>query len=180
MQKLHVGTSFAFLLQCVILEIEWWWCLPKTLFMKLNTFFVLLLLLMVVSTSHAQVANEELKKYILTMDSIETLKNQLTVSMNNLAKGNSKISSNRFNELTPIYNNDAKLTEAKATPDEIAYVKKAVTIRDEETRKFQQSYQSLIHDFVGEAVFSKVRNGLKTDASLKKRYDSLMVKPIRQ
>lgn len=76
--------------------------------------------------------------------------------------------------------NEAKLIEAKATAEEIAYVKKAATIREEETLKFQQTYESLINEYIGEAIFTKVRNGLKTEPSLKKRYDSLRVKPIRQ
>ena len=140
---------------------------------------VLLIAMCALTCVQAQITNEELKKYIITMDSIETLKNQLTVSMNNLSKGNSKISSERFTTLMPIITNEAKLTEAKATPEEIAYVKKAVAIRDEETRKFQNAYQSLISNYMGSETFTKVRNGLKSDATLKRKYDSLMVKPIR-
>jgi hypothetical protein len=142
--------------------------------------FTLLLIAMSAFTCvQAQITNEELKKYIITMDSIETLKNQLTVSMNNLSKGNSKISAERFNTLMPIITNEAKLTEAKATADEIVYVKKAVAIREEETRKFQNAYQSLISGYMGSESFTKVRNGLKSDATLKKKYDSLTVKPVR-
>ncbi|HEY3429821.1 MAG TPA: hypothetical protein VGK39_04025, partial [Cyclobacteriaceae bacterium] len=83
-----------------------------------------------------------------------------------------------YNELLPIITNEAKLAEVKATPSEIAYVKKAVTTRDEETRKFQQAYQLLIHD-LGESTFTKVRNGLKNNPNLKKQYDSLIAKPVR-
>lgn len=123
---------------------------------------------------HAQdITDSDLKKYKIVIDSIETLKNQLTVTINNLAKGNGNISASRFNTLIPIINNEAKLTEAKATPDEIAYVKKAAAVQEEETKKFQKAYQSLIYDYVGDAVFTRVRNGLKTDTGLKKKYDAL-------
>jgi oligoendopeptidase F len=146
--------------------------------MKFNIAFLVFLTTILCSSVYAQsVTDEELKKYVIAMDSLETLKVQLTTAINNLSKSNTKISSNRFNELMPIINNEAKLTEAKATPDEIAYVKKAVATRDEETMNFQKTFQSLINDYVGEAVFTKVRNGIRTDASLKKKYDSLMAKP---
>ena len=148
--------------------------------MKLNRIFTVILFTGVVTYVQAQeITMDELKKYVVVMDSIETLKTNLTVSMNNLSKGNAQISSNRFNTLMPLINNEAKLTEAKATPEEIAYVMKAVAIRNEETMKFQQTYQSLINDYLGQATFSKVRNGLKSDTKLKKAYDSLITKPIR-
>lgn len=147
--------------------------------MKFSILIVLTTLTLITTAGQAQISNEELKKYIVTMDSIETLKNNLSVSMNNLSKGNSKVSSERFNTLMPIITNEAKLAEAKATAEEIAYVKKAVAIRDEELRKFQHTSQSLINNYMGSETFTKVRNSLKSDAALKRKYDSLTVKPVR-
>jgi predicted Zn-dependent protease len=147
--------------------------------MKLALLITLIALTLINTTGQAQITNEELKKYIITMDSIETLKNQLTVSMNNLSKGNNKISAERYNTLIPIISSEAKLTESKATAEEIAYVKKTVALRDEELRKFQNASQSLINNYMGTETFTKVRNSLKSDATLKKKYDSLTVKPIR-
>ena len=54
--------------------------------MKKYTLRALTLLILISAASFGQVTSAELKKYIITMDSIETLKNQLTVSMNNLYK----------------------------------------------------------------------------------------------
>lgn len=153
---------------------------PRIAFkMKLNSFITLISLILVSTLSNAQVTDTDLKKYVLVMDSIETLKSQMTYKINKLATGNSKISPARFNALMPIVNDQAKLTEVKATPEEIAYVKKAANIRDEETIKFQQTFQSLIINYMGSDSFTKVRNALKSDTVLKKKYDSLMVKPVR-
>ena len=44
------------------------------------------------------------------------------------------------------------IAHTKATPDEITYMKKAAAIREEETRKFQHSYQSLIGDYTGSEI----------------------------
>ena len=146
-------------------------------FMKLNTFFTIVIFT-VVTASYGQsqeVSMEELKKYIHTMDSIETLKNDLTVKMNKLSRGNSEVSASRYNEIFPIINNEAKLTEVKATPAEIAYVKKAIATRTEETKKFQEA----MNRYANDPNFTKVRNALKNKPALKKQYDSLIAKPIQ-
>lgn len=148
--------------------------------MNLKQFFTIFFSLLIISVPvfSQEISNDELKKYIITMDSLEVLKNQLTTTINNLSK-NSKISSDRFNKLMPVINDQTKLTELKATPDEIAETKKMISIRNEETMKFQKTYQTLISDFLGQDVFTKVRNGLKSDSGLKKKYDSLTAKSIR-
>ena len=147
--------------------------------MKFNSLLILTALSLVSNLSNAQVTDAELRKYIVVMDSIETLKNHHTEKIDKLSTSNSKISPARFNALIPIINDQAKLTEANATPEEIASVKKAAVTRDAETLKFQQAFQSLILNYIGNDTFTKVRNALKSDARLKKKYDSLMVKPVR-
>src|SRR5688572_1420248 len=119
--------------------------------MKLNRLFAVIFFSTITfSFTYAQkISDEELTKYRIVMDSLEVLKNQLTVTINTLSKG-SKISHDRFNKLMPIINDQAKLSEAHATADEIEHVKKAVAIRNEETIKFQKAYQELIYDYLGE------------------------------
>ncbi len=145
--------------------------------MKLNKlFFLISVLFILVSSSYAQkITLDELKRYAVTLDSIETLKNQLTGTINKLSKGNAKISAQRYNILIQIANDATKLTEAKATPEEIAYVKRAGVIQNEETVKFQKAYQSLISNYVGDQVFGKVRYALKSDTILQHKYDSLVL-----
>jgi hypothetical protein len=143
----------------------------------LNKFFLLFsLLTFVVTSSNAQkVTVDELKRYAIAMDSIETLKNHLTFTVNKLSKGNANVSAQRYTVLIQIANDAAKLAEAKATPEEIAYVKRAVSIQNEETIKFQKAYQSLISNYVGDQDFGKVRYALKSDTILQHKYDSLVV-----
>lgn len=142
--------------------------------MTLNKFLTSVFVFMLLGAStQAQVTDEELKKYAIAMDSIETLKFQLTGTLNKIAKGNDKISAKRYTTLIPIVNDAAKLAEANATPEEIAYLKQAVTTRNEETIKFQKAFQSLVSEYIGDKAVSKIRNALKTDTLLQKKYDSL-------
>lgn len=146
--------------------------------MKLDKLLLIVLLLIILGpcTYAQKVTDDELKRYVVALDSIETLKDELTVTMNKISKGNDKISAQRYTALIQITNDEAKLAEVKATSDEIAYIKQATLIQKEETLKFQKAYQSLISDYVGDSVFGKVRNALKADTVLKKKYDSLMTK----
>jgi len=128
--------------------------------MTLNKFLTSVFVFMLLGAStQAQVTDEELKKYAIAMDSIETLKFQLTGTLNKIAKGNDKISAKRYTTLIPIVNDAAKLAEANATPEEIAYLKQAVTTRNEETIKFQKAFQSLVSEYIGDKA---VRASLKT------------------
>jgi hypothetical protein len=122
------------------------------------------------------VTTEELTKYVVMMDSVETLKNNLANVSTKYSKGNAKITADRYNKLLPMANDDKKLTEAKATPDEIAYVKKAIAERNQETQKFQDTFTSLMNTYVGYDTFNKVRKAIAADATVKARYDAEMKK----
>lgn len=145
--------------------------------MKLPVFFLFFFMFIMVGfTSYSQkVTPDELKRYAVALDSIETLKDALTASLNKIAKGNKKVSAQRYTVLMPIAQDATKLTEAKATADEIAYVKGAAETQRKETVKFQKAYTALISGYVGDSTFGKVRTALVTDTTLKKSYDSLMV-----
>jgi hypothetical protein len=146
--------------------------------MKMRKFALAFLLTMFVMPVFAQetpaVTDEELKKYAVAMDSIEVLKGNVIKIITELVDKNEKIAPTRYNELSRIIADEAKLTEAKATPEEIAVVKEIIARRDEETKKINTTLQSLAKDYVGAATFNKVRNAVKADAALKARYDELM------
>ena len=121
-----------------------------------------------------KVTDEELKRYVVALDSIDVLKNQLTSAMNKIAKGNENISAQRYALLAPMASDPVKLSNSKASPSEIEYVKRAMIIQRDETAKFQQAYQSIISNYVGDGVFGKVRQALTVDTVLQKRYNSLL------
>lgn len=148
----------------------------------MRTFFCLIILSITVFSLSAQapkpdsVTNEELSKYVVMMDSVETLKNNLAKVTTKYSNGNTKITADRFNKLSAIASDDKKLTEAKATPDEIAYVKKAMTERNQETQKFQDTFNSLMNTYVGFDTFNKVRKAIAANPKVKARYDAEMKK----
>lgn len=144
---------------------------------KLFTAFVFIMT--ITSAAMAQdesaVTDEELKKYAVAMDSINDMTEQLKMTLAEKVKSNDKITGTRYNQLSGIINDEARLAEAKATPEEIAFVKEVQTLKLEETAKIQQTFQSLAKEYVGGTTYNKVKNALKTDAALKAKYDSLLV-----
>jgi hypothetical protein len=122
----------------------------------------------------AAVTDEELKKYAVAMDSINDMSERLKDVLNEKVKSNENMTGTRYNELSGIINDEAKLAEAKATPEEIAFIKEVLALKTQETAKIQETFQSLAKEYVGATAFNKVRNALKTDPALKAKYDTIL------
>lgn len=120
------------------------------------------------------VTDEELTKYATAMDSINEMSAGVKEMITELVKNNKAVTATRYNEISKIITDETKLTEAKATPEEITFVKDLAVKRDSATLKINQAVQTLAKDYVGAATFNKVRKALSTDAALKTKYDALM------
>jgi hypothetical protein len=120
------------------------------------------------------VTQEELTKYATAMDSVNemtaALKQEITEKVNN----SQNVTADRYNELSKIITDDAKLAEVNATPEEIAFVKEIENRKNDEGARINQVFQSLAKEFVGVSTFNKVKKALNTDSDLKARYDALM------
>jgi hypothetical protein len=125
-------------------------------------------------TGAPEITDEELTKYAVAMDSIDDMKADLLKSISEFVKNNDKISGARYNELSKIINDEQKLTEAKATPEEIAAVKEVLAKKDEGTAKIQETIQTLAKEYVGASVYNKVKKALATDAEIKSRYEAIL------
>ncbi|HRE67145.1 MAG TPA: hypothetical protein PLX76_09530, partial [Cyclobacteriaceae bacterium] len=120
------------------------------------------------------VTDEELTKYATAMDSINEMSAEVKEMITELVKNNKEVTATRYNEISKIIADEARLAEAKATPEEITFVKELALKRDSATVKINQAVQTLAKDYVGAATFNKVRKALGTDTALKAKYDALM------
>jgi hypothetical protein len=121
------------------------------------------------------VTDAELLKYAEVMDSVNEMSASVRVMLAEMVKGDSTMNAARYNDLSKIVDDPAKLVEAKATPEEIAFVNQVAAKKNEETARINATYQSLAKEYVTVPVFNKVKKALGTDPQLKTRYDSLMV-----
>ena len=126
--------------------------------------------------SETEITDEELEKYAVTIDSVNDMKETLTKDITAFVKSNEKMTIQRYNELYKIIDDQAQLTTAKATPEEIAFVKEVLAKQEEGTEKIKETFQSLAKDYVGASSYNKIKKTLATDSELQKRYQSLMDK----
>lgn len=124
----------------------------------------------------ATIADEELEKYAVMMDSVNDMKQTLLKDMTKMLKSNEKITNARYNELSKIIDDQAALAKAKAKPEEIAFVKEVATKKEEGTARIQETFQSMAKDFVGASSFNKIKKALESDEEVKKRYEAQMQK----
>lgn len=144
----------------------------------MKTFLVVVALVCGAGVTYAQegatITDEELSKYATAMDSVNEMSASVMVTISDMVKNSTVMNAARYNDLSKIAKDDAKLAEAKATPEEIAFLNEVATKKEEETARINAAFQSLAKDYVGVAVFNKVKKALSADAELKTKYDSLM------
>ena len=121
-----------------------------------------------------KVTDEELIRYATVMDSINEMSASVRIRLEEMVKGNPDITPARYNELSKIANDEAKLAAAKATPKEIEAVMQVAEVKAEETAKINETYQTLAKEYVTPPVFNKVKKALAEEPEVKTRYDSLI------
>lgn len=128
------------------------------------------------TTAQSEITDEELEKYAVTMDSVEDMKASLLEDITEMVKSNEKITNARYNDLSKIIDDEAALKEAKATPEEIAFLKEVAAKKEEGTKKIQETFQTMAKDYVGASSYNKIKDALKTNPELKKRYETQLDK----
>lgn len=127
-------------------------------------------------TESGAITDDELEKYAVTMDSVNDMKASLLKDIEAMVKDNEKMTNARYNELSKIKDDEAALAKAKATPEEIAFIKEVAAKKEEGTTKIQETFQSMAKEYVGASAFNKIKKALPTDPELQKRYQSQMDK----
>lgn len=125
-----------------------------------------------ITDDSGEITDDELEKYAVTMDSVNDMKASLLKDIETMVKSNEKMTNARYNELTKIVDDEAALAKAKATPEEIAFMKEVATKKEEGTTRIQETFQSMAKDYVGASAYNKIKKALASDPELQKRYQS--------
>ncbi|HPH46292.1 MAG TPA: hypothetical protein PKU83_04745, partial [Chryseolinea sp.] len=121
-----------------------------------------------------EITDDELKKYAIAMDSIGDMKMSLLADISEMVKANTEMRNDRYNELSKIITDDAKLAEAKATPEEIAFIKEVAAKKAAGTAEITQTFQSLAKEYIGATSYNKVKKALTSDPEVKSRYQTFV------
>jgi hypothetical protein len=146
--------------------------------MKLFRFLAPVVLITVMNVAQAQTSakaftDEDLKKYAITMDSVKGMQLTLNAIITEMVQKNTVMSVPRYNELFKIADDQAKLAEAKATPEELQFVKDVADKRKEEMARINATYQGLAKDYVGVSKFNAIKKSLESDEAVKAKYESI-------
>jgi uncharacterized membrane protein len=104
----------------------------------------------------------------------DNMKEDLIDSISAMVKNNEKVTAARYNELSKIINDETKLAEAEAKPEEIEAIKGILKYKEEQTGKIQETFKSLATEYVGAAVYNKVKKALAENADTKAKYEALL------
>ena len=145
--------------------------------MKITKVLVPCLLMLMALGSKAQtsseITDEDLKKYAITMDSVEAMQETLREVVAETVRNNKVMPISRYNEIFKYTDDEAKLKEVNATPEEVAFLKQIADLRKVNIERINATYQSLAKDYVGLKAFNAIRKSLNSDQELKARYDNL-------
>jgi hypothetical protein len=147
--------------------------------MKITKVLVPCLILLAAVGSKAQtktsssITDEDLKKYAITMDSIESMQETLRQIVAETVQKNTVTTVARYNQLFKITDDPTKLKEAQATPEEIEFLKQVEDLRTINIARINATYQDLAKEYVGIKAFNAIRKSLESDQALKARYETM-------
>jgi hypothetical protein len=121
----------------------------------------------------AAISDEDLKKYAMTMDSVKGMQETLQQIIAEQVQKNTVMKVERYNQLFKIAEDQAKLAEAQATPEEIAFLKELADLRTLNVARINSTYQALAKEYVGLKTFNAIKKSLDTDPNLKTRLEAV-------
>lgn len=144
--------------------------------MKILNVLATCVMLLVVIESRAQtvaeITDEDLKKYAVTMDSVEGMQETLRDIVAERVRSNTAVPVARYNELIKLQEDSVKLNST-ATPEELAFLREVDDLREANIERINATYQVLAKDYVGLKKFNLIRKSLESDQQLKARYDNV-------
>ena len=130
-----------------------------------------------VAQEEAPITDEELTKYAVVMDFADQEKERLKNDYNAMIQAEELMQGGkRFKELKSAGDDEAKLAELEATPEEIEAFNKIETANNENIAGFKEAYTTKIKDKeqLGAGLYNKITKALKTDEELKTRYTTIL------
>ncbi len=122
----------------------------------------------------AKITDEDLRKYAVVMDSINSMKKALLTKMSDMVKNQEGMTNARYNDLNKAINDKAKLDELKATEEEIAFVNSVTEVKNNGAAEISERFQTLAKDFIGVETYNEVKKALASDTALKTRYEAIL------
>ena len=131
-----------------------------------------------VGTAFAQdteVSDEKLEAYVMVMDSIDILRNQIQEDISALIMENELMAGGKtYNEIKSAGGDTLKLTEQGITPEQIAAFNEIENAMAEKSAALNSKFSEMVKEHIGVADYKTIKKGLSSDEELKVRYEALL------
>ncbi|HLT74259.1 MAG TPA: hypothetical protein VKZ68_04215 [Ohtaekwangia sp.] len=121
-----------------------------------------------------KITDEDLRKYAVVMDSVNSMKKALLTKMSDMVKNEEGMTNARYNDLSKAIKDEAKLKELKATEEEIAFINSVTEVKNKGAADISETFQTLAKDYIGVETYNEVKNALASDTNLKARYEAIL------
>lgn len=124
--------------------------------------------------SDAEVSDEDLKSYIMVMDSVDQLRTQLSEDVSEMIKSHELMDGGRAYSKIKAANGDAeKLEEEGVSEEQVEAYEELQEQVSEMQAELNSTFSEMVKEHVGVANYNKIRKGLNSDEELKARYETL-------
>lgn len=124
--------------------------------------------------NETEVSDEDLRSYIMVMDSVDQLRAQLSENVSEMIKNHELMDGGRAYSKIKAADGDAeKLEEEEITEEQIEAYEELQEQINEMQAELNSTFSEMVKEHVGVSEYNKIRKGLRNDEELKERYEAL-------
>lgn len=124
--------------------------------------------------SDEEVADEDLRAYIMVMDSVDTLRAKLSEDVSALIINHELMDNGRVYTTIKAADGDAeKLEEEGITQEQIEAYEELEEQVNEMKAELNATFSEMVKEHIGVAEYKKIRKGLQSDEEIKARHQAL-------
>jgi hypothetical protein len=142
--------------------------------------FILVVMVGVISGSAAMAQDEisdlDLRKYAIMSQAIDYMKKDISIELNKMISAQEGMTGKRYKELASTKGDEAKLAAIEAKDFEKQFLELTNKMKDERIESIKLVNSELATKMVGDKgkVYKRIKAALKTDESLKARYEVIL------
>lgn len=128
----------------------------------------------VMAQTETEVSDEDLRSYIMVMDSVDQLRAELSENVSEMIKSHELMDGGRaYSKIKAADGDMEKLEEEGISEEQVAAYEELQAQVEEMQAELNTTFSDMVKEHVGIAEYNKIRKGLQSDEELKARYDEL-------
>lgn len=129
----------------------------------------------VMAQTESDISDENLRSYIMVMDSVDELRTQLSEDVSEMIKSHELMDGGRaYSKIKSADGDLEKLEEEEITEEQVEAYEELQGQLEEMQAELNSTFSEMVKEHVGIAEYNKIRKGLRSDEELKARYDELV------